>query len=132
MLDERKQGRIAVLTIDRPQRRNSICVELVARLDRAFKACDADPTVQATVLTGAPPGFCAGSDLKELATLDLAGWIGRQGSDAIVDPWLDLTVEGISYRLVLDAVELASRGSAPIGITQITGTLFADRLPATP
>jgi enoyl-CoA hydratase/carnithine racemase len=73
MLNEEKQGRIAVLTIDRPQRRNSICVALVERLSRVLRACDADPQVSAIVLTGTPPGFCAGSDLKELATLDLAG-----------------------------------------------------------
>lgn len=73
MLNEEKQGRIAVLTIDRPQRRNSICVALVERLSQVFRACDADPQVSAIVLTGTPPGFCAGSDLKELSTLDLAG-----------------------------------------------------------
>lgn len=73
MLNQDKQGRTAVLTIDRPERRNSICVALVERLRQVLQACDADPHVSAIVLTGTPPGFCAGSDLKELATLDLAG-----------------------------------------------------------
>ncbi len=72
MLSKRKEGQIAVLTIDRPARRNSICVELVETLRAALRWCDADSEIAAIVLAGSPPGFCAGSDLKELATLDLA------------------------------------------------------------
>lgn len=81
MLNQRHEGRVAVFTIDRPQRRNSICVELVERLRQALAVCDTDPQVSAVVLTGTPPGFCAGSDLKELATLDLAG-MGSHESDS--------------------------------------------------
>ena len=82
MLKQEKQGRTAVLTIDRPERRNSICMALVERLRQALNACDTDPEVSAIVLTGSPPGFCAGSDLKELATLDLAGMGAHEADTA--------------------------------------------------
>src|SRR5689334_14692043 len=78
MLNEKREGRVRVLTIDRPARRNSICVELVETLRAAFRRLDRDPDVASIVLTGAAPGFCAGSDLKELATLDLAGMAGHE------------------------------------------------------
>ncbi len=73
MLKEKREGRVCVLTIDRPARRNSICVDLVGALRTSFRRLDRDPEVASIVLTGVAPGFCAGSDLKELATLDLAG-----------------------------------------------------------
>ena len=82
MLAVRKEGSVAVLTIDRPARRNSICIELVAALRKALQACDFDAGISASVLTGAPPGFCAGSDLKELATLDLAGMSAHEADTA--------------------------------------------------
>lgn len=68
-----QSGDIAILTIDRPARRNALgqqsIEELVKELDRA----DRDSKTRAIVLTGSAPGFCAGSDLKELAGMDLAG-----------------------------------------------------------
>jgi enoyl-CoA hydratase/carnithine racemase len=79
MLNEKREGRVSVLTIDRPARRNSICVELVETLRATFRRLDRDPDVASIVLTGAAPGFCAGSDLKELATLDLAGMAQHEG-----------------------------------------------------
>lgn len=66
-------GEVAVLTIDRPSRRNAIGAELVERLFDAFTRANADTTTRAIVLAGTAPGFCAGSDLKELAGTDLAG-----------------------------------------------------------
>jgi enoyl-CoA hydratase/carnithine racemase len=64
---------VAVLTIDRPSRRNAVGAQLVERLSAEFVRADQDPATRVIVLTGTPPGFCAGSDLKELAGSDLAG-----------------------------------------------------------
>jgi enoyl-CoA hydratase/carnithine racemase len=68
-----RAGNIAILTIDRPRRRNAIDAALVASLTREFAACDADPDTHVIILAGSAPGFCAGSDLKELSEMDLAG-----------------------------------------------------------
>lgn len=70
MIKEERKGPIAVVTIDRPSRRNALDHATVAELRKVFAALDADVSVAAIILTGTPPGFCAGSDLKELATLD--------------------------------------------------------------
>lgn len=64
---------VAVLTIDRPRRRNAIGAQLVSDLARELARLDRDAGTHAIVLTGTDPGFCAGSDLKELADTDLAG-----------------------------------------------------------
>lgn len=59
---------IAVVTLDRPERRNALNRELTAALRDAMASADADDAVSVIVLTGADPAFCAGVDLKELSS----------------------------------------------------------------
>ncbi|MFT3663499.1 enoyl-CoA hydratase/isomerase family protein [Piscinibacter sp.] len=66
-----RHGPVAALTINRPQRRNALSDALVARLRELLQRNDSDAAIRATVLTGCAPGFCAGSDLKELAHMSL-------------------------------------------------------------
>ena len=73
---------IATLTIRRPGRRNAIGADLVESLFSAFARLDSDPHVRAIIITGAAPGFCAGSDLKELAEMDLAGMRAHEARTA--------------------------------------------------
>ncbi|MGW3350123.1 enoyl-CoA hydratase/isomerase family protein [Nonomuraea rubra] len=61
---------VAVLRLDRPHVRNALGAELVDSLGAALAELDDDPGVRVAVLTGTPPGFCAGSDLKELSRMD--------------------------------------------------------------
>ncbi len=57
---------IAVLTLDRPERRNSLSEEMLSALAGAFSTIAADRAVRAVVLAANGPVFCAGHDLKEL------------------------------------------------------------------
>ncbi|GGE31738.1 putative enoyl-CoA hydratase echA8 [Agaricicola taiwanensis] len=82
MLDITIANRVATLTINRPQRRNALAAELVAKLTRAFADLDNDPNVGAVVLAGAAPSFCAGSDLKELGTMDVPGMVANEADTA--------------------------------------------------
>jgi len=61
-----RQGRIAVVTIQRPERRNAVDAETAELLYGAFKAFDADDGLDVAVLTGAGGTFCAGADLKAI------------------------------------------------------------------
>lgn len=65
----RREGEhIAVVTLNRPQRRNAINGALAQALDRVVKALEADAAVRAVILTAAGrQAFCAGADLKEMA-----------------------------------------------------------------
>lgn len=57
---------VAVVTLNRPERRNAISAELLTRLRAELAELDARPDVRAIVLTGTDPAFCAGLDLAEL------------------------------------------------------------------
>jgi len=63
-------GAAAVLTIDRPERRNAVDGPTAQRLLDHFRAFEADEGARVLVLTGAGDlSFCAGADLKALETL---------------------------------------------------------------
>jgi enoyl-CoA hydratase/carnithine racemase len=75
-------GDIAILTIDRPERRNALGQKLIEQLRHELDRADGDPETRVIVLTGSAPGFCAGSDLKELAGMDLASMGGHEAQTA--------------------------------------------------
>jgi enoyl-CoA hydratase/carnithine racemase len=59
--------RVATLTLNRADARNALSMELMHALWDAITTVGDDPDVDAVVLTGADPAFCAGVDLKEAA-----------------------------------------------------------------
>jgi len=71
-------GRIARITLDRPERGNGITRQLIAELVGCVERADLDPAVHVLVLAGAGPGFCGGYDLVESAEGDGVS----QGGDA--------------------------------------------------
>ena len=68
-------GRVATVTLDRPEALNAISTELVLDLAAALEPLGVDPGVGAVVLTGAGErAFCVGADLKQRAGFDDHGW----------------------------------------------------------
>jgi enoyl-CoA hydratase len=57
-----------IVTIDRPDVRNAVDGPTAAALVDAFRTFDADPLLSVAVLTGAGGTFCAGADLKAVAS----------------------------------------------------------------
>jgi enoyl-CoA hydratase/carnithine racemase len=68
VLHERR-GAILLLTLNRPEKSNSLHPDLVRHLDEALAAAATDDSVNVVVLTGAGRSFCAGLDLGLLV-----GW----------------------------------------------------------
>jgi len=62
---EHRDG-VAVLTLDDPDRRNALSLELCELLSAAVAGAESDDSVGALVVTGNPPAFCAGADLTQL------------------------------------------------------------------
>ena len=65
------EGPVAIVTIDRPARRNAVDRATAALLADAFRRFDADPALSVAILTGAAGTFCAGADLQAIAAGDL-------------------------------------------------------------
>lgn len=61
-------SRVALVTLNRPERRNSLTATMMRRVRAAVGKADAREDVDAIVLTGAGKSFCAGLDLDELGS----------------------------------------------------------------
>lgn len=83
ILVDRKNG-FAIVTNNKPARRNALGTESIGTLDATLADLDRDPACRAIVLTGAPPAFCAGSDLKELGGLSIDGMCAHEAETAQV------------------------------------------------
>ena len=60
-------GRVCIISIARPERRNAVDIPTAQALFDAFASFDADEALDAAILTGAGGHFCAGADLQALA-----------------------------------------------------------------
>ena len=58
------EGGVAVVTLNRPERRNAFTGPMGESLGRVYERCDADDSVRVVVVTGAGDAFCAGADLS--------------------------------------------------------------------
>src|SRR5262245_58271600 len=54
---------VRLVTLDRPARRNAMSWRMLAELADAMATADEDDDVRVVVITGAPPAFCAGTDM---------------------------------------------------------------------
>jgi methylglutaconyl-CoA hydratase len=60
------EGAVALITLNRPEKRNALNDALIAALKDALRDADSQESVRAVVLTGAGADFCAGADLAAL------------------------------------------------------------------
>jgi 2-(1,2-epoxy-1,2-dihydrophenyl)acetyl-CoA isomerase len=89
-----KMGPAAVITIDRPEKRNALTLPAIAELTEYVRDAGQDPAVAGLVLTG-NGAFCAGADLKTLVAK------GQEGADGIQE-----TIEEIPQQLIRALLDL--------------------------
>jgi len=65
------EGHVALITLNRPERRNAINQDLLIHLYNALEQLSSDDQLYAGVITGNGPSFCSGLDLKVLKSDNL-------------------------------------------------------------
>jgi methylglutaconyl-CoA hydratase len=65
VLIEKQTPRISVITLNRPERRNALTIELMGEVVAAIENAAADPAQRIVILRGAGKAFCTGLDLHE-------------------------------------------------------------------
>ncbi len=73
-----REGPTAIVTMNRPERRNALSLDMLVRMADAWEAIDADDTIRSVILTGADGAYCVGGDLA-------AGWMGGNRSTEPTD-----------------------------------------------
>jgi enoyl-CoA hydratase len=80
-----RDGHVMVVTMNRPERRNALSLEMMRGMSDAWDEANADPDVRVVILTGAGGAFCAGADLEamtEAAPGDAFAAAGANGDAA--------------------------------------------------
>ena len=63
---------VGLVTLNRPKALNALNAQVIAEIERALTAFDADAAVAAVVITGSEKAFAAGADIKEMMGRDFA------------------------------------------------------------
>jgi enoyl-CoA hydratase/carnithine racemase len=74
MLQVERDAELAILTLNRPDQRNALSLELMNRLIDALKRLSDDPEIRVVILRATGPAFCAGHDLGEMVGRQLDGY----------------------------------------------------------
>jgi enoyl-CoA hydratase len=131
VLVERREH-LLVITLNRPQARNAINADLATALGAALDTLDADPDLLVGIVTGTPPGFCSGMDLKAFIAGESV-WIGDRGFGGIaqrssVKP-LIAAVEGFAvaggFEVALACDLIVAGRDAAFAIPEVKRGLFA-------
>lgn len=79
------QGPALHITINRPESRNAMSLQMVAELSTVFTQIESDSDIRAVVIRGAGGHFCAGGDIK-----DMAGARNQKAAEGETDPFYRL------------------------------------------
>ena len=66
LIDVTTADGVATITLNDPKRRNAVTLPMCAEIDEAMNSVEADESINALIVTGNPPAFCAGADLSHL------------------------------------------------------------------
>ena len=83
-IQTKTEGRVGVITLDRPSALNALCDELTAELADALAGFERDEEIGCVVLTGSAKAFAAGADIKELQGKD---FISLYKHDPFAETW---------------------------------------------
>jgi len=102
-----REGRVAIVTLDRPEARNALDVAMLDRLPELLRELAQDEGVACIVLTGAGEAFCAGGDVRGLGDRAPAPAAGDPGASA--GP--PRAAEGVALRRLADRIDRWAQAS---------------------
>lgn len=127
------RAHIAIITLDRPEARNAIDERLASELEEALDRLDRDEALWSGLLCGAGPVFCAGADLKAIASGNANLSTQRGGFAGIVERKrtkpLIAVVEGPALaggcEVVLSCDLVVAGDKAEFGLPEVKRSLVA-------
>jgi len=72
LINVRTEGRVGIITLNRPKQLNALNDQLMTELGAALKAFDADDSIGCMIVTGSEKAFAAGADIGAMATYTFA------------------------------------------------------------
>ncbi len=106
-------GAVTTVTMNRPDKRNALSLELMRELTAAFRAASTDARMRAVILRGEGPAFSAGHDLRELQCRSFEAY--REIFSACVD--LMQTIQTIPQPVIAEVAAVATAAGCQLVAT---------------
>jgi enoyl-CoA hydratase len=129
-----KRGPFAIIKINRPEARNAVNGAVAEGIEEAIDQIESDDSIWVGIITGEPPVFCAGADLKEinagnaggLATAKggFAGIVQRERSKPVIAAVDGPALAG-GTEIVLSCDLVVASTTATFGIPEVKRSLVA-------
>ena len=110
-----RDGHIALVTLNRPQKKNALSSEMLVRMYDAWVEIDENPDIRVAIVTGAGGNFCSGADLKAMAAGHPENAYSKRFAEDDDLHWKALLRHFIPNKPIIAAVE----GYAVAGGTEI-------------
>jgi enoyl-CoA hydratase len=131
VVTERRE-RSLVVTLNRPDQRNAVNLEVAQGIAAALDELDADASLSVAIITGAGGFFCAGMDLKAFAAGEMP-WVASRGFAGITerasDKPLIAAIEGFAVagglEIALACDLIVAAAGAKLGIPEVKRSLVA-------
>ena len=108
-----RDGDVAVITMNRPEKRNALSLQMMRDLDAALAALGSQSDVRAVVIRGEGPAFSAGHDLRELSGRDESAY--RAIFDACVA--LMTRIEAVPQPVIAEVANVATAAGCQLVAT---------------
>jgi enoyl-CoA hydratase len=133
-VDYETRGPFAVIKINRPDARNAVNAAVATGIEEAIDQIEADDSIWVGILTGEPPVFCAGADLKEInsgnagglstAKGGFAGFVQRERTKPVIAAVDGPALAG-GTEIVLASDLVVASTTATFGIPEVKRSLVA-------
>lgn len=133
-IETERDGRVGIIRINRPEARNAVNGDVAHGMEAALDEFEADAGIQAVIITGNGPTFCAGADLKlvaagraaEIATKrgNFAGLVKRDFPKPLIAAVNGPALAG-GFEIVLACDLVVAADHATFGIPEVKRGLFA-------
>ena len=133
-IETERVGRVGIIRINRPEARNAVNGDVATGMEAALDDFEADDNIQAVIITGNGPTFCAGADLKlvatgragEIATKrgNFAGIVRRNYSKPLIAAVNGPALAG-GFEIVLSCDLVVVADHATFGLPEVRRGLFA-------
>ncbi len=107
----RTEGRVGIVTLNRPKALNALNGQLMDELGAALQAFDADPEIGCMIITGSEKAFAAGADIGAMATYSFADVYGQ---DFITRNWE--TIRGVRKPVIAAVSGFALGGGCELAM----------------
>lgn len=134
MVDYLVADRVAIITIGRPESRNAVDGAVATGIEHAIDRLESDPECWAGIITGEGPVFCAGADLKAIASGQaatlrtdrggFAGFVKRQRAKPIIAAVDGPALAG-GFEIVLACDLVVASRRAIFGLPEVKRSLVA-------